>query len=40
MKDWDSMMKIIGFHNLDEDNGYMSNWYLSPFTVDGIFFFA
>ena len=26
---------IIGFHNPDEENGYLSNWYPSRFTVDG-----
>ncbi len=26
-------MKIIGFHNPEEENGYLSNWYLSDFTV-------
>ena len=28
-------MRIICFHNSDEENGYLSNWYLSPFTIDG-----
>lgn len=27
-------MKIICFHNPDEENGYLSNWYPSRFTVD------
>lgn len=31
-------MDIICFHNPDEDNGYLSNWYPSPFTVDDIAF--
>lgn len=31
-------MDIICFHNPDEDNGYLSNWYPSPFTVDGVAF--
>lgn len=31
-------MDIIYFHNRDEDNGYLSNWYPSPFTVDDIAF--
>lgn len=31
-------MDIICFHNPDEDNGYLSNWYLSPFSVDGVAF--
>ncbi len=26
-------MDIICFHNPEEDNGYLSNWYMSPFTV-------
>lgn len=30
------MKNIIGFHNPDECNGYLSNWYLSNFIVDGI----
>lgn len=25
------MTEIICFHNPDEENGYLSNWYLSPF---------
>lgn len=29
-------MEIICFHNPDEQNGYLSNWYLSDFNVDGI----
>ncbi len=29
-------MEIICFHNPDEENGYLSNWYLSVFNVDGI----
>jgi hypothetical protein len=28
-------MNIICFHNPDEENGYLSNWYLSTFTKDG-----
>jgi hypothetical protein len=31
-------MKIVCFHNPDEENGYLSNWYLSAFTADGIAF--
>ena len=31
-------MKIICFHNPDEENGYLSNWYRSEFTVDGVSF--
>ena len=30
------MNKIICFHNPDEENGYLSNWYLSNFKSDGI----
>ncbi len=29
------MRKIIGFHNPDESYGYLSNWYLSDFIIDG-----
>ena len=28
-------MEIIGFHNPDEEYGFLSNWYLSKFTVSG-----
>lgn len=28
-------MQIICFHDPDEDNGFLSNWYLSDFSVDG-----
>lgn len=31
-------MKIICFHNPDEENGYLSNWYHSDFSVNGIDF--
>ena len=31
-------MQIVCFHNPNEENGYLSNWYLSPFTVNGIDF--
>lgn len=27
-------MHVICFHNPDEENAYLSNWYLSPFTVE------
>lgn len=30
--------KIICFHNPDEENGYLSNWYLSDFETDGKIF--
>ena len=29
------MNKIICFHLVDEPNGYLSNWYPAPFTLDG-----
>ena len=32
------MMEIICFHNPDEKNGYLGNWYLSEFEVNGIKF--
>lgn len=32
------MIKIICFHNPNEENGWLSNWYLSPFTVEGVMF--
>lgn len=31
-------MNVIGFHNPDEEYGYLSNWYLSDFYVDNIKF--
>ena len=31
-------MAVICFHNPDEENGYLSNWYLSLFTLDGVAF--
>lgn len=31
-------MEIICFHNPDEENGYLSNWYLSDFKVNEISF--
>lgn len=31
-------MNIICFHNPDEDNGYLSNWYPSHFTANGVAF--
>ena len=31
-------MNIICFHNPDEENGYLSNWYRSYFKVNGIEF--
>ena len=32
------MRQIIGFHNPDESYGYLSNWYLSDFTINQIQF--
>ena len=32
------MRNVIGFHNPDEDYGFLSNWYLSNFVLDGINF--
>lgn len=32
------MTKIICFHNPEEENGYLSNWYPSRFTMNGIVF--
>lgn len=29
---------VIRFHNPDDPNGYLSNWYLSDFEIDGIKF--
>lgn len=31
-------MQVIGFHNPDEEYGFLSNWYQSEFTVDEICF--
>ena len=31
-------MRIVCFHNPDEENGYLSNWYPARFTVDGVVF--
>ena len=33
-------MNVICFHNPDEENGYLSNWYLSHFTVKRNRFFV
>ena len=30
------MENIIGFYKPDEVNGYMGNWYISPFEKDGV----
>lgn len=31
-------MDIICFHNPEEENGYLSNWYMSTFTLNNITF--
>lgn len=31
-------MNVIGFHNPEEGNGFLSNWYLSAFRADDIDF--
>lgn len=31
-------MNIVCFHNPDEENGYLSNWYPSRFTVNNVNF--
>lgn len=31
-------MEVVCFHNPDEENGYLSNWYLSEFCVENIMF--
>lgn len=31
-------MQVVCFHNPNEENGYLSNWYSSRFFVDGITF--
>ena len=28
-------VSVICFHNPNEENGYLSNWYMSDFIVDG-----
>lgn len=38
MNTGERMMNVICFHNPDEENGYLSNWYHSQFTVDEIKF--
>ena len=32
------MMKVVCFHKPSEENGYLSNWYLSRFSLNGITF--
>lgn len=31
-------MNVVCFHNPNEENGYLSNWYLSSFSVNGVAF--
>ena len=31
-----SSTRIVCFHNPDEENGYLSNWYRSEFTLNGV----
>ena len=31
-------MEVICFHSPNEENGYLSNWYLSTFALDGVTF--
>lgn len=31
-------MNIVCFHNPDEENGYLSNWYMSEFELGGVKF--
>ena len=31
-------MEVVCFHNPDEENGYLSNWYLSEFCIENIMF--
>ena len=31
-------MTVICFHNPNEENGFLSNWYLATFTIDGVEF--
>lgn len=32
------MRRILCFHNPEESNGYLSNWYLSDFSMGGILY--
>lgn len=32
------MNGVVGFHKPDEDNGFLSNWYISHFQKDGMWF--
>ena len=31
-------MRVICFHNPEEENGFLSNWYQSDFVIDGVSF--
>ena len=31
-------MRVICFHNPEEENGFLSNWYQSDFVIDGVRF--
>ena len=33
-------MNIICFHNPNEENGYLSNWYPTHFSVDGYLYLS
>lgn len=33
-------MKVVCFHNPNEENGYLSNWYYSNFIVDNVHFIS
>ncbi len=33
-------MQVVCFHNPHEENGYLSNWYPSVLSIDGIIFFS
>ena len=30
------MKKVVCFHNPNEENGYLSNWWLSTFTINDV----
>lgn len=30
------MKKVVCFHNPNEENGYLSNWWLSEFTINDV----
>ncbi len=35
-----SKQNVVGFYDLENENDYLSNWYTSPFELDGIRFFC